>query len=183
KGWRKGGQTVSPPKDGHFAPDLERSRFAEAPLLAYRAEGGEALFALQVRPALPDAPPLPTDYLVVIETSASKAMGPLAIATLIAQELARQLGGDDRMAVWTANVKPRDVSRGFKAAKALDDAFKELAKEVPLGAVSLKRCLTEAVASFEVKASRRRVVVYLGDGKSVAEPLDAAGRSELCDSM
>src|SRR5262249_12021279 len=152
------------------------------------------LFWLQVRPTLPDAPALPKDYLVLIDTSASKAAGPLAVSVQIAHELATKLGEQDRMAVWTANVKPRDVSRGFKEARgleaayqallkeaapgtvvarplpaALEDTFKELAKEVPLGAVNLKKTLTEALASFEVNGGRQRVIVYLGDGKSVAE--------------
>src|SRR5262249_56689539 len=89
----------------------------------------------------------------------------------------------DRLAVWTANVKPRDVSRGFKEGKDLGETFRELAQEVPLGAVNLKKALSEGVASFENLSSRRRAVLYLGDGKSVAEPLDADGRAELCELL
>ena len=90
---------------------------------------------------------------------------------------------NDRLAVWTANIKPRDLTRGFKSGKALDDAVKELAKEVPLGAVSLKKTLNEALATFEVKESRQCAIVFLGDGKSVAAPLDVSDRTELCETM
>ncbi|MFO0881136.1 MAG: hypothetical protein U0840_27750 [Gemmataceae bacterium] len=184
KDWRKGdGKTVSPPRDdGELADDADRNRFADLPVVTYQ-HNADTLFGLQVQPKLPDAPASPCDYLVVIDTSASKAMGPLTVSQQIAQELARRLGPDDRMALWTANLKPRDVSRGFKNAAGLADAFKDLAREVPLGAVNLKKCLTEALASFEVRDDRRRVVVFLGDGKSVADPVDADGRAELCDSM
>src|SRR5205807_618038 len=94
---------------------------------------------------------------------------------------------------WTATASPTcpssatptagHLTRGFKAGKDLDEVLKELAREVPLGAVNLKKCLTEALDSFEVKAGRRRVLLYMGDGKSVADPLDADGRAALCDVM
>ena len=77
------------------------------------------------------------------------------------------------MAIWTANLKPQDLTRGFKSGKDLAAAVAELEQGVPLGAVDLRKALTEPLASFEVKASRRRVVLYLGDGKSVRQPLDA----------
>src|SRR5262249_42888431 len=101
----------------------------------------------------------------------------------ITRALVEKLGKDDRLAVWTANLKPKDVSRGFKSGKALDDVLTALNKEVPLGAVCLKKCLTEALASFEVKESRQRAVIYLGDGNSIAEPIDASDRAELCETM
>src|SRR5262245_28232140 len=102
--WRRGdGKAVRPPRDdGHFAADLDRNRFTDIPVVVYQ-NGADTLFALQVQPKLPDAPALPKDYLVLIDTSASKAMGPLGVSVQIAQELARQLGKDDRMALWTAN--------------------------------------------------------------------------------
>ncbi|MFO0844433.1 MAG: vWA domain-containing protein [Gemmataceae bacterium] len=181
--WHKGGgKAIAPPRDDALAEEFDRNRFEDRPVVVYE-RGGEALFGLQVKPRLPDAPAQPTDYLVLIDTSASKAMGPLAASIEIARELAGALGRDDRMAVWTANVKPRDVSRGFKAAQGLEGAFNDLAKETPLGAVGLKRSIAEPLASFEVKPGRRRVLVFFGDGKSVADPLDDDGRAELCEAL
>src|SRR5581483_1988259 len=43
-----------------------------------------------------------------------------------------------------------------------------------------RKALAQALESFEARAGRRRALVYLGDGRSVADPLDAEGRSELC---
>lgn len=182
RAFHKGGENVKPAAEGAFARDLDRNRFAEAPLVVYQVEK-DRLFGLQVKAKLPDAPARAKDYLVVVDTSASKAMGPLALAQKIVEELVKKLGPDDRLAVWTANLKAKDLSRGFKSGKALEGVVAELNKELPLGAVALKKALSEAVASFEVKESRQRAVVFLGDGKSIAEPLDAADRAELCAAM
>src|SRR5262249_4814118 len=140
--------------EGEFDQALDRNRFTDQPVISY-ADGKHNFFALQLQPKLPDAEVMPIDYLLLIDTSASKAQGPLAAAQGIAAELVAQMGGADRVAIWTANLKPRDLSRGFKSAKELADTLKELAREVPLGAVNLKKCLGEAVDSFEVKSGRR----------------------------
>ena len=50
---------------------LDRNRFADQPLITYH-DGTQTFFALQIQPKLPDALALPVDYLVMIDTSASK---------------------------------------------------------------------------------------------------------------
>src|ERR1700741_680479 len=89
KAYHKGdGKNIKPGEDRtHFAEDLERNRFLDAPVVVYQAEKGEMLFGLQVTAKLPDAPARPKDYLVIIDTSASKAMGPLVVAQQIAAAL------------------------------------------------------------------------------------------------
>ena len=93
------------------------------------------------------------------------------------------LGADDRVALWTVNTEPHDLSRGFRPAAELDDPLKDLANEFPAGAVNLKAALTRAVESFEGKAGRRRVVLFLGDGKSIAGPVGGEDRAKFCDEM
>jgi len=147
------------PKDGksrpavvekdRFAPDLERNNFGGRSVIVYDTVAGERLFALQVQPKLADAPVLPVDYLVLIDTSASKALGALATAQKLVTQLRRQLGNEDRLALWTANIKPKDLSRGFTTGKPLDEALLALNMIVPLGAVDLKKALDESLASFE----------------------------------
>ncbi len=183
RNWHKGdGKSIAPPRDDKFSAELEHNRFEDKPVVVYQ-RGNEAYFALQIKPALPDAPAMPTDYLLVIDTSASKANGPLMVSIEIAQELASRLGAEDRMAIWTANVQPRDLSRGFKSSKDLAETFKELQRETPLGAVDLKKSIAEPLASFQIQPNRRRVLVFFGDGKSVAEPLSDDGRLQLCESI
>src|SRR5262249_1953323 len=97
-GWRKGdGKNVKPIQVEAPAAERETSGF-EAPRAAvYRAGKDDPSLALQPQPRLDDAPARPKDYLVIIDTSASKAQGPLAEAVLIAQQLADPLGADDRL--------------------------------------------------------------------------------------
>jgi tetratricopeptide (TPR) repeat protein len=175
--------------DRQFAEDLQTSRFSDRPLVVYRTPKGETLFALQVKPKL-DADPAagdPCDYLVLVDTSASKAQGPLAIAQELAHALARRLGRADRMALWTINTEAKNLSNkgfGHPSLGDLDDAFKQLDKEFPAGAVNLKDGLAKVLEQgVEQREGRRRVIVFLGDGTSVAGPLDAGDRAALCDTM
>src|SRR4051812_3856386 len=129
--WRPGdGRNLTPAQvDRRFADDLPASRFADQPLVLYQGDKGETVFALQVKPVLKDAPPRPRDYLVLIDTSASKAQGPLSQAQQITTKLAEKLGAGDRMAIWTMNLEPRNLSRGFKSGADLADALKDLGRE------------------------------------------------------
>ena len=77
------------------------------------------------------------------------------------------------MAIWTANIKPKDLSRGFKSGKGARRRLRPArAAKCPSARWTSRRPSRRALASFEMKASRRRVLVYLGDGKSVAQPVD-----------
>src|SRR5262249_14046159 len=162
KNWRKADDGKNKPalKVESFADGAERNRFEGVPVSVYQ-DRENRYFALQIQPKLPEKDDRPIDYLVMVDTSASKAFGSLAIAHELACALADKLGADDRMALWTANVKPRDLSRGFKTGKALKAPLLELSRELPLGAVDLKKSVDAALASFEVKASRRRILLYV----------------------
>src|SRR4051812_26690355 len=166
KNWRKDDDGKNKPAAKVEAPaeEIERNRFEGVPVCVYQ-DKEDRYFALQIQPKLPEKDDRPIDYLVMVDTSASKAFGSLAIAHELACALADKLGADDRMALWTANVKPRDLSRGFKSGKDLKDSLLELSRELPLGAVDMKKSVNEALGSFEVKPSRRRVLLYVGDGR------------------
>jgi tetratricopeptide (TPR) repeat protein len=164
-----------------FADELKANRFADQPLVTYKTTKGDILFAAQLQPRLEAGPARPCDYLVLVDTSASKAKGPLATAQALARALVNALGDDDRLALWTINTRTHDLSGGFKASRDLKPALDKLAREVPLGAVNLKDGLAEALDNIPPRAGRQRAVVFLGDGQSVAGPLDAKDRAELCD--
>jgi tetratricopeptide (TPR) repeat protein len=184
--WHAGDGKFIKPDDrkSTYADDLASNRFVDTPVVVYQADkAAETLFGLQVLPKLPDSPSRPKDYLVIVDTSASKAMGPLVVAQKITRELAGKIGPDDRMSIWVANINPKDLTRGFKSGKALEEALATLEKEVPLGAVNLKKAVTDGLASFEIKESRQRAILFLGDGKSIAEPMVASDRASLVATM
>ncbi len=187
RNWHKGDGKIIKPDDraSTFADDLNRNRFSDTPVVVYQADKGEeAIFGLQVLPKLPDSPARPKDYLVIVDTSASKAMGPLTTAGQIARDLAGKLGPDDRMAIWVANIAAKDLTRGFQHGKALDEALAALDKEVlPLGRRQ----------PVEEGGRRRQLASFGGQGqpgsvpfsstwvtaRASGEPLDAADPCRL----
>ncbi len=159
------------------------NRFADQPLSLYQSTTGETLFALQVKPPLQALPARPLDLAVLVDTSASKAMGPLALASKIVELLVGKLKPEDRLALWTVNVNPKRLSPGFRTAKGLEQALKDLAREYPSGTANLKQTLTDVTTTFPDEPGRQKAIVLLGDGQSLANPISAAERVKLCGEM
>jgi tetratricopeptide (TPR) repeat protein len=176
--------TTPPTEDRSFADELAASRFAEQTFLAYTTAKGDGYFALQLKPKL-DAPPArPRDYAVLVDTSASKANGVLDLEKSIVAALADHIGADDRLAIWTVSNEPRSLTGGqFKRRGELATVVKTLSLEYPSGASNLKKGFADAAAAFQTNPSRQGVLLLIGDGKSLADPLDAAGRAALCDEL
>src|SRR5262249_55241275 len=153
----------------------------------------DLLFALKVQPKLDAPPPRPRDYLVLVDTSASQFGAPLIAARQLAEHLVEQAGDDDRVALWIVNTPDkkftRSLTRGFrpvkKDAKDLEDALAELKKEYPAGDTDLKNGLDQAIKAFEKapEDGRQRVLLFLGDGMSLHNPIGDAERAELCEKM
>ncbi len=169
------------------AEDLTPSKFTNGDAISYRTSAGETLFALQIKPRLDPLPAKPLDLMIMIDTSASQARGPLASAIKIAETLANAAGASDRVSVWTVNIPAAtiDLTRGFKPAKSqgLAEGLTKLQEEVPLGDTDLKSALTRASESFDAGANRRRAIIFLGDGMSIHNPLAAADRSKVVSAL
>jgi hypothetical protein len=156
--------------------DLAASRFSASPVLTFRTPEGETLFALQVKPDLPAGPARPCDYLVLVDTSASQARGPLAAAVKLTEGLAASLHADDRLAIFTANVRCKDLSQGFQHQGDLKAALRSLRDEYPCGATNLNEALNTALKTFESKPGRRQALVFMGDGMSIRDPITVEER-------
>src|SRR5579871_619015 len=179
---------VSPEKaDEDITDDLAQTKFAKASVLTYRTTGGETLFALQIKPKLEPSPVRPRDYLIIVDTSASQANAPLATARALTQALQKSLKGEDRLAIWTVNTPAatRDLTRGFQSAHStqIEQALADLKQEIPLGDTDLKEGLRKAMARFEGNRARQQVIIFLGDGMSVHNPITASDRAQLCREM
>jgi tetratricopeptide (TPR) repeat protein len=173
--------------DSDIAEDLANTKFAKAAVLTYHTTTGDNLFALQIKPKLDPVPERPRDYLVMVDTSASQAKGPLAAAQALTEAVGAALKADDRMAIWTVNTPAatRDLTRGFHSGKSpqVKEAVESLKQEVPLGDTDLKGGLRKALARIEGSRGRQQVLLFLGDGMSVHNPLTAGDRTELCRDM
>ncbi len=170
--------------NSYASAEMSLSRFADQPLLLYqRPDQKETLWAVQVKPQLKAVPPRPRDYLVLIDTAAHMAGGDLKTAQTLLKSFLSQVGGDDRVALWTLNTKHHDLTNGFQTRPNLNAALKKLESEYPAGAVNLRDSLPEAIKLFDGKRDRQHVILFLGSGQSIAGPLDADLRASLCQDM
>jgi tetratricopeptide (TPR) repeat protein len=175
-------------KPADAADDLPGGKFARQPVVTYQALDGDLHFALQLQPKLPAPAPRPLDVLVVVDTAASQAGAPLKRARQITEQLVKDAGANDRVAVWTINTPDatRDLSGGLQAKDSakLADALTTLEKvEYASGAVDLKDGLKKALRTFETRPERQAVVLFLGRGESALAPLSDADRVELAQDM
>src|ERR1700678_596274 len=144
KGLRDNGANPGLDKAGlRFEDELARSRFDDQNFLVYETLAGDTLFAAQVRPHLDANPPRPRDVVILLDTSASKAQGPLANALAIARALADKLSPTDRLALFTVNTRVHNKTNGFKTPSSLADLWKALADEYPSGAANLKQAISD----------------------------------------
>jgi len=186
--WRKSGtgpESGKAPADD-LADDLAATKFAEQKVVVYQTRDNDVTFGWQLKLAIKAAEDVrPRDFLILVDTSASQSRGPLLAAQKIAEAVVKDLGENDRAAIWTVNVEPNRLTKGFVEKGQFDDALKTLAKEYPSGSANLKKALADAIGDdgFEIKRDRRRVILYLGDGMSVAGPLSADDRAELCGKL
>ena len=162
--------------------EIEPSRFAGKPVITYKTVTGDKLFAMQLQPTI-EAAPRPRDILILIDTSASQAVGPLKASGELALALSQAMGPNDRVSVWTANLHGKAVTKGFIEPSKVIEALATLKDSYASGATSLKGSITAALESFEAGNGRQRNIVFLGDGLSVADPLDSDARNLLVAEM
>jgi hypothetical protein len=166
--------------DENFA----ESKFATSSVLAYETAQGDLLFALQVQPKLEAAPARPRDVLILVDTSASKALGAWESMKKLTAALAAQGAAQDRFAVWTVNTKTTKLNKGFQPANQLGEALKTLAQEYPSGVANLKDAVNQSVKLFsDSDDGRQKIVALLGDGNSLANPLSGEDRTQICKEL
>lgn len=176
------------PEGGRFVEELAVSKFAKLPVLTYRPQGGDALFAWQLRPTVAATASRPRDVLVVVDTTASQAGKPLKQARQIVTALHEGLAAGDRVSVWSLSTPQatRALTKDFQPANSaavLDAAAALTDVEYGSGAADLKGGLEKALATLPPNRARHQVVLYLGDGESAFAPVSEADRLALGGGM
>ena len=171
-----------------LAEDLAHTKFSGKNVVTYQTLDGTMLFGLQVQPKLDAVAARPRDLILMVETSAGQVRSPIAAARELTEAIVAAARPGDRIAIWTVNTKAatHNLTRGFAKpdSAAVRNAFKALKQEVPFGAADLKNALTKGMDSFELKDSRQRAIVFLGNGMSIAgDPIDNATRAALCQKL
>jgi hypothetical protein len=176
---------------GPTSDELAKTKFTNQPTLSFASAAGDTVFAWQLKPTLAANPILARDVLVLVDTSASQAGEPLRRARDIIALLAKELGPDDRLNVWTANINhasaTRSLTGGFQKANSdsVQLAVSKLSDtEYGSGAVDLKAAIEQSTKQFD-RAGRNQVILYLGDGESAASPVAMTenGRVELGNQL
>ena len=190
KGDKIGGSRVVPANAERPPPiaEMGRTKFDKPGVVSYTALDGTHLFGMQIKPPLPPIERQGADILILIDTSASQVGMPLRVATEIAEQITKQLGADDRVALWTVNIPAASHKHiaGFKPANAavFTKAFEALRDEIPLGNTDLHNGLTQALDLFKNQGrDGTKAILFLGDGFSTYNPFGGAERTALCDKF
>ena len=170
-------------QDRQFEMKFSECRFTGHPLVTYKTQKDETYFALQLQPKLQANARMPRDILLLVDTSASQASAPLEMSRKVAGLFAESLQAEDRLSIMTISNDSKQISRGFRKKEDAIASVSELAKEYASGGTNLKKGISDAISSFESIAGRQRVLVFMGDGMSIAGPIDGADRAGLCKEM
>ena len=170
-------------QDRQFEMKFSECRFTGHPLVTYKTQKDETYFALQLQPKLQANARMPRDILLLVDTSASQASAPLEISRKVAGLFAESLQAEDRLSIMTISNDSKQISRGFRKKEDAIASVSELAKEYASGGTNLKKGISDAISSFESIAGRQRVLVFMGDGMSIAGPIDGTDRAGLCKEM
>jgi hypothetical protein len=176
------------PEGGRFIDELAVTKFSKQPVLTYRPQGGDALFAWQLKPTVAAPAARPRDVLVLVDTTASQAGKPLKQARQVITALTETLGANDRVSVWSVSTPKatRALTKDFQPANSpnVRDAAVGLTEiEYGSGAADLKGGLEAALATMAPNRARHQVVLYLGDGESAFAPVSEADRIALGTAM
>jgi len=173
--------------------EATNSRFDTADILQYKPLAGAAYFALQVQPKIEPAPARPRDFVIMLSHAATQAGQSWAAGYQIAEGIIEGIADKaDRVCLWTFNTPEgtKQLTKEFLTPKEasemvlLKNALKTYRNtEYPHGDTDLKHAITEAIKSFETNKDRQRILVFLGDGLSTHNPIDAKGRLDIAKMM
>ena len=158
------------------------SRFTHQTGLGYRTVNGEGLFAVQLQPEMPESKQ-PRDIALLVDTSASQAVGPLTSSIEIVRALIGQCGPEDRISLWSVSNEPVQLTRGLMNAAGAKEALAQLEKDYPSGATNLPKAIRAASGLFGAEGNRSRSIILLGDGLSLANPLETEDRVEVASEL
>jgi tetratricopeptide (TPR) repeat protein len=172
----------------------EDSKFAKGGVFTYRPGKEEQLFAVALKPKLEASAVKGRDYLVMVSVSATQAGEGWLASTRIAETLVEMVGDNDRVSLWTIGAPSATKSlitgsdsflspKNPEHLKKINAALEKLKQNYPAGDTDLKGGIAKAMATFDGPDSTQRILLFLGDGQSTHNPIDAKDRFALCEEM
>jgi Flp pilus assembly protein TadD len=152
---------------------------ARAWLPAHRASEGPRHILVDL--TVPPPASAGTDLAVVLDDSAATDPATLEVARAALDALLRQLGREDRVALFLGDLGARPAAGDAGQLLAVDEARRErildaVARARPGGASDLARMLVDAHGALDPR--RNGVVLYLGDGAPTVGTIDPARLAE-----
>jgi len=184
---REGETVVLSSQWDRFAPsgNLVVTMAAEetsAPVVASYRDGADLFAAVALRASLPRAAEARKLEQVLVLDSSYGSMGETwRRETAVVQALVREMDPEDRVTVLACDIGCKAIGApsqvpGPALATALEAA---LARVEPGGTSDLVRAVAEASRTFSGPPSRRRGIVYVGDGVATVGVRDAGRVAEL----
>ncbi|HVW02415.1 MAG TPA: VWA domain-containing protein, partial [Planctomycetaceae bacterium] len=154
-----------------------------AQIEAFAAPDGETYFALGLKAPDTPATTTPHDHIVLVDTSASQVGEHRLQALRVVKALLDSLPVNDRIALVAIDSKIQFLTSDLVApnSAAANDAYKALRKRVPLGATDLAQALRAAID--KLPNERPQSLIYIGDGMSTAQAIDAPVMQKLLGEL
>jgi uncharacterized protein with von Willebrand factor type A (vWA) domain len=156
-----------------------------ARLEVYGAEGSPQHFAISISPNVELPSPTGHDVVILFDTSASQTgyFREKALETL--GHFVDSLKPSSRVQLMAVDLDAHPLTSQFVAPDSPEfaQAIDALKRRAPLGATNLVAALDGAINAYDSKSSNERSVVYLGDGQSGANFLNAESMRELAKRL
>ena len=137
-------------------------------------DGSSNAFALTLKPSVPAAAG-PRDVVLLVSTAASQTGDYRAKSLATLQLTLAGLAPNDRVNLMAFDLNAQSLTRGFVSPQSAEmaQAMTALEQRAPLGSCDLEKALDTAGKSFPSGAPSPRAIVYIGDGSSRANMLNA----------
>ncbi|HEX6962482.1 MAG TPA: VWA domain-containing protein, partial [Lacipirellula sp.] len=148
---------------------------ADSARLATYRQNDQTSYAISVMADMPAKEVEAVDVVVLFDTSASQTGAYREVALESLKALLAGIRPTDRVQILAMDLDATPLTEGFAAAgdAKVSEALATLEVHPPLGASDLAAALDAAVAKFEQAGSKNRSIVYIGDGVSMANLLNA----------
>jgi len=155
-----------------------------ARLAAYRQDD-QTSYALSLTADLAAKQVESVDVVVLFDTSATQQGAYRETAIEALKSLVGSLRPSDRLQVLTVDLDANALTEEFVAPgdAAVAQALAAISQQAPLGSTDLEKALGAAVERLEQAGSKNRAIVYIGDGVSMANMLDAPTLQPVVDKL
>ncbi len=147
--------------------------------------GGETYFAVNLTASEEIPRAVEHEVVVLFDTSAGQVAMYRESALAALDEMVQSLGAGTRVQLFAVDLEAIPLTNGFVKAESGEwkAAREALQQRAPEGATDMKVALSTAIAAFDRSSTAGRAAVYLGDGVSLMNILDAETLAPLLDAL